>query len=112
MSPHVFHPFVKHLHAAMNSKQIPIKKKRTSIIGRTIDKAIEEQNRIGWLQALKGRLSRKWRKAEALVTEQEYTSLEVGCFPAFIRMLWETNKNVGKAVGTNINCRQLNTILT
>ena len=90
MSPHVFHPFVKHLHAAINSKKIPIKRKRTSIIGRTIDEAIEEQNRIGWLQALQGRLSRKWREAEALATGQEYATMEVGIFPAFIRMLWRT----------------------
>ena len=97
MSPHVFHPFLQHLHAAINSKQSPAPKRRTSRIGTTIDKAIQEQHKIGWLQALQERLSRKWREAEALATGQEYASLEVGYFPAFIRMLWRTSKNIWKA---------------
>ena len=68
--------------------------RRTSIIGRTIDEAIKDQTSIGWLQALQGRISSKWREAEALATGQEYNALDVGIFPAFIRMLWRTSKNI------------------
>ena len=94
MSPHVFHPFLQHLHAAMNNKLIPKVRRRASIIGRTIDDAIKDQTSIGWLQALQGRISTKWREAEALATGQEYNTLDVGISPAFIRMLWRTSKNI------------------
>ena len=94
MSPHVFHPFINHLHATMNNKQLPPTRTRTSRIGRTIDEAIEDQTAIGLLQALQGRISTKWRKAEALAKVQEYKLLEVGIFPAFLRMLWKTSKNI------------------
>ena len=93
MSPHVFHPFIKHLHAAMNNKQIPHTQRRTLIIGRTIDEAIEEQNSIRWLQALQTRISTKGGEAEALANGQEYAILDDGSFPAFIRMLLRTSKN-------------------
>ena len=36
----------------------------------------------------------KWREAEALVNGQEYATLDVGRFPAFIRMLWRPRKNI------------------
>ena len=75
MGPHVFHQFLNHLHAAINNKQILPTRKRTSRIDHNIDEAIEDQTSIGYLQALQGRISTKWRKAEALAKGQRYESL-------------------------------------
>ena len=58
-SPQILYSYLQHLHAAINNKTFIYKKPRQTQIGNLIDEAIKEQNRIGWLPALHGRLSIK-----------------------------------------------------
>ena len=95
MNHHVFNPFIKHLYATLQQKPLtPPPNTRTSNIGKLIDEALQEQYKIGWIQALQGRISGKWREAEAATTGHSYDQDITGTFPAFIRMLWKISKAI------------------
>ena len=95
MSPHIFNPFIKHLYATLQQKPLtPPPSTRTSNIGKLIDEALQEQYKIGWMQALQGRISGKWREAEAATKGYSPDQDSTGIFPAFIRMLWKTSKAI------------------
>ena len=95
ISPHVFNPFIKHLYAILQQKPLsPPACTRTSPIGKLIDEALQEQYKIGRMQALQGRISGKWREAEAATKVHSYNQDITGIFPAFIRMLWKTSKAI------------------